>query len=253
MRIQSMQLINSVYILNSTQYRILKFLPQYTIWIAIDNKHAFADLFLSKELQTLSDDQSLIPAQDPYEYLKRLNLSEDSIQLKKRDENFLIIQDLINDEQVLINTKIRTAKIKTLHLEKEVSINKILRLLRRYWQRGQTINALVPDYENSGGKGQKRAIGDKKIGRPRIYESNGGKNVTEQVELYFKKAIEEYLVPVKKQSINETYLRFKSVFSKHFHQVQTSDIPTYAQFYYFYNTQKEEYYNLLQVQEYFLE
>jgi hypothetical protein len=52
-------------------------------------------------------------------------------------------------------------KIKTIHLEKEVSINKILRLLRRYWQRGQTINALVPDYENSGGKGQKRAIGDK--------------------------------------------------------------------------------------------
>ena len=95
---------------------------------------------------------------------------------------------------------------------------------------------MVPDYENSGGKGKKRAIGDKKIGRPRIYESNGGKNVTEQVELYFKKAIEEYLVPVKKQSINETYLRFKSVFSKHFHQVQTSDIPTYAQFYYFYNT-----------------
>ena len=236
MRIQSMQLINSVYILNSTQYRILKFLPQYTVWIAIDNKNAFPELILSKELQTLSDDQSLIPAQDPYEYLKRLNLSEDSIQLKKRDENFLIIQDLINDEQVLINTKIRTAKIKTIHLEKEVSINKILRLLRRYWQRGQTINALVPDYENSGGKGQKRAIGDKKIGRPRIYESNGGKNVTEQVELYFKKAIEEYLVPVKKQSINETYLRFKSVFSKHFHQVQTSDIPTYAQFYYFYNT-----------------
>ena len=158
MRIQSMQLINSVYILNSTQYRIRKFLPQYTVWIAIDNKNAFPELILSKELQTLSDDQSLIPAQDPYEYLKRLNLSEDSIQLKKRDENFLIIQDLINDEQVLINTKIRTTKIKTIHLEKEVSINKILRLLRRYWQRGQTINALVPDYENSGGKGQKRVV-----------------------------------------------------------------------------------------------
>lgn len=112
MRIQFMQLINSVYILNATQYRILKFLPQYTVWIAIDNKNAFPELILSKELQNLSDDQSLIPAQDPYEYLKRLNLSEDSIQLKKRDENFLIIQDLINDEQVLINTKIRTAKLK---------------------------------------------------------------------------------------------------------------------------------------------
>ena len=154
MRIQSMQLINSVYLLNSKQYRILKFLPQYTVWIDIGNKNAFPELILSKELKTLSEDQSLIPAQDPYEYLKRLNLSENSIQLKKRDENFSIIQDLINDEHVLINAKIRTARIKTIHLEKEVSINKLLRLLRRYWQRGQTINAFVPDYENSGGKGQ---------------------------------------------------------------------------------------------------
>ncbi|WP_298142962.1 Mu transposase C-terminal domain-containing protein [uncultured Acinetobacter sp.] len=231
-----MQLINSVYILNSTQYRILKFLPQYTVWIAIDNKNAFPELILSEELKAHLNDQSLLPVQDPYEYLKRLNLSKDSIQFKKRDENFLLIQDLINDEQILVNAKIRTAKIKTIHLEKKVSINKILRLLRRYWQRGQTINTLVPDYENSGGKGQKRAIGDKKIGRPRIYESNEGKNVTEQVELYFKKVIEEYLVPVKKQSINETYLRFRNLFSKHFHQVQAADIPTYAQFYYFYNT-----------------
>lgn len=92
MRIQSMQLINSVYILNSTQYRILKFLPQYTVWIAIDNKNAFPELILSKELQTLSDDQSLIPAQDPYEHLKRLNLSEDSIQLKKEMKTFLLFK-----------------------------------------------------------------------------------------------------------------------------------------------------------------
>lgn len=236
MRLQSMQLINSVYILNTTQYRILKFLPKYTVWIAIDNKNAFPELILSEEFKSLSADLSLTPAQDPYEYLKRLNLNENTIQLKKRDENFSLIQDLIDDEQVLTNAKIRTAKIKNIHLEKNVSINKILRLLRRYWQRGQTINALVPDYENSGGKGQKRTIGDKKIGRPRIYELREGKNVTKQVELYFKKIIEEYLVPIKRQSINETYLRFKSLFSKDFPQVQAADIPTYAQFYYFYNT-----------------
>ncbi len=80
-----MQLINSVYILNSTQYRILKFLTAvYGIELRLIIKMLFPELILSKELQTLSDDQSLIPAQDPYEYLKRLNLSEDSIQLKKK-------------------------------------------------------------------------------------------------------------------------------------------------------------------------
>ena len=118
MRIQPMQLINSVYILNSTQYRILKFLPQHTVSIAIDHKNAFPELILSTEFKTLSENKNLVPAQDPYEYLKRLNLNQDSIQLKKRDENFSIIQDLINDEQILTNPKIRTARIKNIHLEK---------------------------------------------------------------------------------------------------------------------------------------
>ncbi len=77
---------------------------------------------------------------------------------KKERKTFQLFKTLINDEQVLINAKIRTAKVKMIHLEKEVSINKILRLLRRYWQRGQTINALVPDYENSGVEKAKKEL-----------------------------------------------------------------------------------------------
>ena len=69
---------------------------------------------------------------------------------------------------------------------------------------------------NSGAKGKKRTIRDKKIGRPRIYENSEGKNVTEQVELYFKQVIEEFLLPIDNQSISETYLRFKNLFSKYF-------------------------------------
>ena len=88
MRLQPMQLINSIYIFNSTQYRILRFLPQYTVWIAIDNKNAFPELILSKELKTFSDDQSLIPTQDPYEYLKRLNLSKILFNSKKEMKTF---------------------------------------------------------------------------------------------------------------------------------------------------------------------
>lgn len=235
MRIHSMQLINSVYILNSAQYRVLKFLPNHTVWIMLDDKNAFPELILSKEFNDLLAESHLVHIQDPYEYLNLLDLDENSVQIKKRNENFSIIEELINDDEILINAKIRTAKIKKIHIIKQVSINKILRLLRRYWQRGQTINALIPDYEKSGGKGQKRTIGSKKIGRPRIYEVGEGKNVTDQVEVYFRQTIEKYLVPTRKQSINKTYLRFRSLFSQHFPQVQASDIPTYTQFYYYFN------------------
>ena len=235
MRIKFMQLINSIYIFGSVQYRILKFLTNHIVWISIDNKNAFPELIGSDAFKTKLDNNELILVQDPYEYVKLLNPDESSIQFKKRNENFSIIQDLVNEAQILVNAKIRTAKIKETHLQKEVSINTILRLLRRYWQRGQTINALIPDYDNSGAKGKKRTIRDKKIGRPRIYENSEGKNVTEQVELYFKQVIEEFLLPIDNQSISETYLRFKNLFSKYFPNAQPADIPTYAQFYYFYN------------------
>lgn len=230
-----MQLINSTYIFGSEQYRILKFLSYYIVWISIDNKNAFPELIASDEFNIKLSNNELILVQDPYEYINLLNPDEDSIQFKKRNENFMIIQDIINKEEILINAKIRTVKIKETHQQKGVSTNTILRLLRRYWQRGQTINALIPDYENSGARGTKRRISDKKIGRPRVYEISEGKNVTKQVELYFKQVIEKFLLPNNKHSISETYFRFKNVFSKHFPNVQQADIPTYAQFYYFYN------------------
>ncbi|MBR5556196.1 MAG: DDE-type integrase/transposase/recombinase [Acinetobacter sp.] len=230
-----MQLINSIYIFGSEKYRILKFLPYYVIWISIDNKNAFPELITSHEFKKNLDNNEFILVEDPYEYINLLNPDENSIQFKKRNTNFAIIQDLINEDQILINPKIRVARIKEIHRQKNISTNTIFRLLRRYWQRGQTLNALIPDYDNSGARGTKRTISDKKIGRPRVYGIDGGKNVTKQVELYFKQIIEEFLLPIHKIPINEAHHRFKKLFSDSFPYVQQIDIPTYNQFYYFYN------------------
>lgn len=44
----------------------------------------------------------------------------------------------------------------------------IMRCLRRYWERGQTLDALLPDYANSGARGKTReASAGVKRGRPR--------------------------------------------------------------------------------------
>lgn len=157
-----MQLINSIYIFGSEKYRILKFLPYYVIWISIDNKNAFPELITSHEFKKNLDNNEFILVEDPYEYINLLNPDENSIQFKKRNTNFAIIQDLINEDQILINPKIRVARIKEIHRQKNISTNTIFRLLRRYWQRGQTLNALIPDYDNSGARGTKRTISDKK-------------------------------------------------------------------------------------------
>jgi fructose-1-phosphate kinase PfkB-like protein len=73
----------------------------------------------------------------------------------------------------------------------------LYRLARRYWQRGQTSNALLPDYKNSGGKGQNVSLKRKKLGRPKVYSSEQGVNVTEDIEKLFRRAITKYFLKEK--------------------------------------------------------
>lgn len=58
--------------------------------------------------------------------------------------------------------------------------------LRRYWQRGMTLNALLPDYSKCGGPGKSRKAGEKKRGRPRRFGTSTGINVTEKIRQVFQ-------------------------------------------------------------------
>ena len=56
-----------------------------------------------------------------------------------------------------------------------------------FWQRGLNKNALLPDYNKSGGKGKERDLsGANKVGRPRKYalnnDLNEGINITDDVK-----------------------------------------------------------------------
>jgi hypothetical protein len=69
-----------------------------------------------------------------------------------------------------------------------VSHPTIYRYLRRYWQRGQTPNALLPDYGNSGGRGKVRqSSAGVKRGRPRknAAEEGAGLNADEEIRRTF--------------------------------------------------------------------
>lgn len=58
--------------------------------------------------------------------------------------------------------------------------------LRRYWQRGMTMNALLSDHPKCGGRGKTRKSGKKKRGRPRKYGSSVGINITEEIRKVFR-------------------------------------------------------------------
>ncbi|UUZ47932.1 hypothetical protein LP420_33510 [Massilia sp. B-10] len=67
-----------------------------------------------------------------------------------------------------------------------VSYPSVYRYLRRYWERGQNANALLPDYKNSGGRGKTRSVNPAvKRGRPRKGEGHPGMNACDDVRRNF--------------------------------------------------------------------
>jgi hypothetical protein len=85
----------------------------------------------------------------------------------------------------------------------------VYKYLRRFWQRGKTENALIPDYVNSSGKGKSKGTGEKKRGRPKKYnqdpEIREGINVTEKDRQIFRIAVAKYYNTPKRNSLTSAY------------------------------------------------
>lgn len=74
-----------------------------------------------------------------------------------------------------------------------VSRPTVLRYLRRFWERGQTPDALLPDYGNSGARGRTRAANaGVKRGRPRTDGRQAGLNVDDDTRAVFRAAAARY-------------------------------------------------------------
>ncbi|MGK6603131.1 hypothetical protein ACKUWK_009785 [Proteus mirabilis] len=97
-------------------------------------------------------------------------MSVDSrVSFQKREEDYRKILPIINSKD-RFDPKVRSELVEHVVQEHKVTKATVYKLLRRYWQRGQTPNALIPDYKNSGAPGERRsATGTAKIGRAREY------------------------------------------------------------------------------------
>ena len=93
--------------------------------------------------------------------------------------------------------------------EKKLIEKTVYTLMRRYWQRGKNESALLPDYENSGGKGKRKTPGDKKRGRPKIYSHDeaigNGINITDKDKKLFRLAIARFYHTPKQNSFAYAY------------------------------------------------
>ena len=111
-----------------------------------------------------------------------------------------------------------------------VSHPTIYRYLRRYWERGQTPDALLPDYGNSGARGKTRGFSaNVKRGRPRKPGSPPGLNADTEIRRTFCDAVARYAATHAQFSRRGAY---RQMIEDFFLAREPDKLPTFGQFNY---------------------
>jgi hypothetical protein len=172
---------------------------------------------------------------------------------EKRDRAWAVIEDIVshkNEPDVYLREK-RGPWITRAVEKYGVTYTTVYKYLRRYWQRGQNKNALLPDFCNSGGKGKRKNLGLKKIGRPRknVQAKGIGINVDEAIKKIFRVAISKYYDTPKENYLTKAYdLMVKEFFNEDYRfedgvrkpvNILVEQIPSIIQFRYWHKEEQD--------------
>lgn len=199
--------VNEIVEEQSTQksYRILWIKPDNIILYMLDlnNEGAFPERKLVSELrEAIVIGEWVKIKEDSYIHLNSQEYEQKHYDI--RDKSWNAISEIINKEPAIYEKSHRSILIKSTCEKHNVSYPTIRKYLYRYWSRGKTIDALLPDYKNSGGKGKERIAGSIKRGRPPKYGPKGV-NVDEETKKIFRVALEKYYLTSKQNHLTDAY------------------------------------------------
>lgn len=146
-------------------------------------------------------------------------LSEESIpdgHKRKRDEAWVLIQPLVIQQPEIFMAEPRWRAVEAVVLANRASRHKVYRLLRRYWQRGMSPNAVLPDYDRCGGRGKAKAVSSAKRGRP-AQSGIRGVNVDEKTRTMFRDAVTRYFAVNRQMSLDGCYTEMLEMFFTDYH------------------------------------
>lgn len=196
--------------------RILWINPLKTTAAIIDvgDKKALPEFVeLPSIVEDLTAHVARLTNEDPYTVLVA---SEEKIPKKhreRRDRAWEVIKELVANEPAIYAANRRWSLIKVCMAEHGLTQRSIYIYLRRYWQRGKTPNALLPDYANCGAPGKSRACNpDIKRGRPVVYGSSQGVNITAHIREVFQIGTRRYYEGNNKNSITGAYKKIIETF-----------------------------------------
>lgn len=222
--------------------------------IEINNSKALPKWQKFKELQTAIASQEIrILKIDPYAGLLRPENTITENHCKRRDLAWEVIAPLVeSDTELIFNGRTRGQLIEET-VERTGCIKKtIYNYLRRYWQGGQTKNALLPLFERCGAKGKERKPSNCKRGRPsklsKVNDIVLGVNVDNKIRKNFSRGRSLFYENRQGRTLKDA---FQLTLEKFFHQgyeIQNgvlvpvlppaSELPTFAQFRYWHEKEK---------------
>ena len=114
---------------------------------------------------------------------------------KRQDLRYQLIENLVcgENERYLFFKKQRKELIEKQVLEIGSTRQTISNILRLFWKRGMTLEAVQTLHENCGGQGNRHNSNILKMGRPRTISPGIGCNVTEEIRKKFKVGVDHYL------------------------------------------------------------
>jgi hypothetical protein len=141
-----------------------------------------------------------------------------------------VVRALVTAQPAVYRQRERALLVASAAAAHGVSRPTVLRYLRRYWERGQTVEALLPDYVNSGARGKTRAASaGVKRGRPRKAGSPEGLNADSQIRATFHAAVARYAATHEQFSRRAAY---RQMIEDFFGDRDPGAVPTFGQFSY---------------------
>lgn len=228
--------VNETLSFDGKPYRILLTETSYFYWIALDENNGLPEKIYFDECNHWVDEGRVERIPDPYAYLQGESWAKESSVYQESQSNYELIKPIVEGEEAF-DKRIRARRLNHAIASSDKGKSTIYRLVRRYWQRGQIKNALLPDYKNSGAAGKRRNFSTSKAGRPRIYGIGSGQPVTENIRKQFRIICDKYLMNDKGYSIRYAYNKFGKAYKVKHPDAEEHQIPTFRQFQYFYKTE----------------
>lgn len=210
---------------------------------------------LSPLRQEIASGDVMVSDQDPWaRVVDETSLTEKEKQI--RDEAWEAIKELAvtEAEPAIYLKKGRSVLIFEAARKHDLTPTTIYKYLRKFWQRGKVKNALLPDYENSGGPGKPKTIGNAKRGRPRKYgfdpDIGTGVNVDDAIKKIFRVSISRFYNNQLENPLRSAYEQMlKEYFEEDYYYegnvrksilIPQSQKPTLTQFKYWHEKEKDE-------------